>query len=76
MAERLANKIKDLTPAGLDYVFFTVSGSEAADTTLKLARAYWRAKGKGTKTRLIGREKGHQGGNFGGIPVGVKMPER
>ncbi len=43
----LANKIKALTPAGLDYVFFTGSGSEAADTSLKMARAYWRAKGRG-----------------------------
>ena len=67
---QLANKIKELTPAGLDYVFFTGSGSEAADTSLKLARAYWRAKGQGTKTRLIGREKGYHGVNFGGISVG------
>ena len=66
----LANKIKELTPAGLDYVFFTCSGSEAADTSLKIARAYWRAKGQGTKTRLIGREKGYHGVNFGGISVG------
>jgi beta-alanine--pyruvate transaminase len=66
----LANKIKDLTPAGLDYVFFTGSGSEAADTSLKMARAYWRTKGQGTKTRLIGREKGYHGVNFGGISVG------
>ena len=66
----LANKIKELTPPGLDYVFFTGSGSEAADTSLKLARAYWRAKGQGTKTRLIGREKGYHGVNFGGISVG------
>ncbi len=66
----LANKIKELTPAGLDYVFFTGSGSEAADTSLKMARAYWRAKGQGTKTRLIGREKGYHGVNFGGISVG------
>ena len=44
----LANKIKELTPAGLDYVFFTGSGSESADTSLKMARAYWRAKGQGT----------------------------
>jgi beta-alanine--pyruvate transaminase len=66
----LANKIKELTPAGLDYVFFTNSGSESADTSLKMARAYWRAKGKGTKTRLIGREKGYHGVNFGGISVG------
>ncbi|MEZ4401023.1 MAG: aspartate aminotransferase family protein [Kofleriaceae bacterium] len=66
----LANKIKALTPAGLDYVFFTGSGSESADTSLKMARAYWRAKGQGTKTRLIGREKGYHGVNFGGISVG------
>lgn len=66
----LANKIRSLTPEGLDYVFFTASGSEAADTALKMARAYWRAKGQGTKTRLIGREKGYHGVNFGGISVG------
>jgi beta-alanine--pyruvate transaminase len=66
----LANKIKELTPAGLDYVFFTGSGSESADTSLKIARAYWRAKGQASKTRLIGREKGYHGVNFGGISVG------
>lgn len=48
----LANKIKALTPAGLDYVFFTGSGSEAADTSLKMARAYWRAKGRAGKPAL------------------------
>jgi len=66
----LANKITALMPAGLDHVFFTGSGSESADTALKMARAYWRAKGQGTKTRLIGREKGYHGVNFGGISVG------
>ncbi|MTW01678.1 aminotransferase class III-fold pyridoxal phosphate-dependent enzyme [Duganella ginsengisoli] len=66
----LANRIKELTPAGLDYVFFTGSGSEAADTSLKMARAYWRAKGMASKTLLIGREKGYHGVNFGGISVG------
>src|SRR5258705_9633842 len=66
----LANKIKELTPAGLDHVFFCSSGSEAADTSPKIARAYWRAKGQGAKTKLIGREKGYHGVNFGGISVG------
>ena len=66
----LANKLKELTPAGLDYVFFTGSGSDAADTSLKMARAYWRAKGQASKTRLVGREKGYHGVNFGGISVG------
>ncbi len=66
----LANRLKELTPDGLDYVFFTGSGSESADTALKMARAYWRAKGQASKTRLIGREKGYHGVNFGGISVG------
>ena len=66
----LANRIKDLMPKGLDYVFFTDSGSEAADTALKMARGYWRARGQAGKTRLIGREKGYHGVNFGGVSVG------
>ncbi len=66
----LANRIKALTPAGLDYVFYTGSGSESAETSLKMARAYWRKKGMPTKTKLIGRAKGYHGVNFGGISVG------
>lgn len=66
----LANKIVEVTPAGLDYVFFAGSGSEAADTSLKMARAYWRTLGQAGKTRLIGREKGYHGVNYGGISVG------
>lgn len=69
-AFELANRIKELTPAGLDHVFFTGSGSESADTSLKIARAYWRKKGQGTKTKLIGRAKGYHGVNFGGFSVG------
>jgi len=69
-AFELANRIKELTPSGLDHVFFTGSGSESADTSLKMARAYWRKKGKGTKTKLIGRSKGYHGVNFGGFSVG------
>ncbi len=66
----LANRLCDFLPAGLDHVFFTGSGSESADTSLKMARAYWRAKGQGSKTRFIGREKGYHGVNFGGGSVG------
>ena len=66
----LANKIVEHMPAGLNRVFFTSSGSEAADTSLKMARAYWRLKGQGGKTRFIGRLKGYHGVNFGGISVG------
>ncbi|MFV8816406.1 aspartate aminotransferase family protein [Haliea sp. E17] len=66
----LANRIRQLTPEGLNYVFFTNSGSECADTSLKIARAYWRLKGQPSKTKLIGRAKGYHGVNFGGISVG------
>lgn len=69
-AFELAQRIRELTPANLDYVFFTDSGSECADTSLKMARAYWRLKGQASKTRLIGRTKGYHGVNFGGISVG------
>jgi len=69
-AFELASRIRELTPEGLDRVFFVNSGSEAADTSLKIARAYWRQKGLPGKTRLIGRAKGYHGVNFGGISVG------
>jgi beta-alanine--pyruvate transaminase len=69
-AFELANRIKALAPQTLDHVFFTSSGSEAADTALKIARAYWRHKGKPSKTKLIGRHKGYHGVNFGGMSVG------
>jgi beta-alanine--pyruvate transaminase len=72
----LANKLKELTPAGLDHVFFTGSGSECADTSLKMARASWRAKGQAGKTMMIGREKGYHGVNFGGISVGGLVANR
>jgi beta-alanine--pyruvate transaminase len=67
---RLAERIVQKMPAGLDRVFFVGSGSEAADTALKMARAYWRQKGHPSKTRLIGRAKGYHGVNFGGLSVG------
>lgn len=72
----LANAIKSITPDGLDHVFFTSSGSEAADTALKIARAYWRIKGQASKTLFIGREKGYHGVNYGGISVGGIGPNR
>lgn len=66
----LAREVADLAPAGLDRVFFTNSGSESADTALKIALAYHRARGEGQRTRLIGRERGYHGVNFGGMSVG------
>lgn len=70
LAFELADRIASFMPTGLDRVFFTNSGSEAADTALKIARAYWRAAGRPTKTRLIGRSRGYHGVNFGGTSLG------
>jgi beta-alanine--pyruvate transaminase len=69
-AFELASRVRALTPDGLDKVFLVNSGSEAADTSLKIARGYWRQKGMPSKTRLIGRAKGYHGVNFGGTSVG------
>ena len=69
-AFELAERLVALSPASLDHVFFTNSGSESVDTALKIALAYQQLRGKGQKQRLIGREKGYHGTGFGGISVG------
>ena len=69
-AFELAERLVQLTPDKLTKVFFTNSGSEAVETALKMAIGYHRARGEGTRTRLIGRERGYHGVNFGGITVG------
>jgi beta-alanine--pyruvate transaminase len=66
----LAQRLTEILPAGFDQVFFANSGSEAVDSALKIALAYHRARGEGSRTRLIGREKGYHGVGFGGISVG------
>jgi beta-alanine--pyruvate transaminase len=70
LAFEAASRIAALAPEGLNHVFFANSGSEAMDTALKIALAYWQTQGKGQKTRLIGRERGYHGVGFGGISVG------
>ncbi len=69
-AFQLSEKITEFMPEGFNRVFYTGSGSESADTSLKIARAYWRKKGLSSKTKLIGRARGYHGVNFGGISVG------
>jgi len=69
-AFELANRLIDIAPQGMEHVFYTNSGSEAVDTALKIALAYHRARGEGSRTRLIGRERGYHGVGFGGISVG------
>ena len=66
----LANKLVEITPEDMNHVFFTNSGSESVETALKIAIAYQRMRGQASRTRLIGRERGYHGVNFGGISVG------
>ena len=73
---RLAERIADVAPADLNRVFFTNSGSEAVDTSLKIALAYHRLNGNASRTRFIGREKGYHGVGFGGISVGGMVANR
>ncbi|MFS2222612.1 aspartate aminotransferase family protein [Pantoea sp. B65] len=67
---RLADKIANLMPGDLNHVFYTGSGSESADTAVKMARAYWRVKGQPAKTKLIGRARGYHGVNIAGTSLG------
>jgi beta-alanine--pyruvate transaminase len=75
-AFELAERLAALAPAGMNKVFFANSGSEAVETALKMALAYHRVRGEGTRTRLIGRERGYHGVNFGGISVGGMVGNR
>ena len=75
-AFRFADALATITPGGMDRVFFTGSGSEAVETALKIALAYQRAIGQASRTRLIGRERGYHGVNFGGISVGGMVNNR
>ncbi len=70
IAFQAAARLAEITPEGMDRVFFTNSGSESADTALKVALAYHRARGEAGRTRLIGRERGYHGVGFGGMSVG------
>jgi beta-alanine--pyruvate transaminase len=75
-AIELANRATAMAPDGINHCFFTNSGSESVDTALKIALGYHRARGEGNRTRLIGREKGYHGVNFGGMSVGGIVPNR
>jgi beta-alanine--pyruvate transaminase len=75
-AFELAERVTRLAPDGFSHCFFTNSGSESVDTALKIALGYHRARGEGNRTRLVGRERGYHGVNFGGISVGGMAPNR
>lgn len=69
-AFELATRLIELLPGHFNRIFFTNSGSESVDTALKIALAYQRLRGEGTRQRLIGRERAYHGVNFGGVSVG------
>src|SRR5207244_12397761 len=75
-AFELASRIAELAPAGLDHVFFCNSGSEAADSALKIAMAYHQNPGQGTSTSLIRRKRGYNGDYYGGPSVEVVVCDR
>ena len=75
-AFELANALVAIAPEGLNHVLYTNSGSESVETALKVALAYHRVKGEGSRFRLIGRERGYHGVNFGGISVGGIVTNR
>jgi beta-alanine--pyruvate transaminase len=75
-AFELANALVNIAPEGLNHVLYTNSGSESVETALKVALAYHRVKGDGSRFRLIGRERGYHGVNFGGISVGGIVTNR
>jgi beta-alanine--pyruvate transaminase len=75
-AFELSSRLTEMAPGGFDQVFFCNSGSEAVDTALKIALAYHRVRGEGSRTRLIGRERGYHGVGFGGISVGGMVGNR
>ena len=76
IAFQAAARLAETLPAPLERVFWTNSGSESADTALKIALAYHRARGEGQRVRLIGRERGYHGVGFGGMSVGGIGPNR
>jgi beta-alanine--pyruvate transaminase len=75
-AFELANALVSIAPEGMNHVLYTNSGSESVETALKVALAYHRVKGEGSRFRLIGRERGYHGVNFGGISVGGIVTNR
>jgi beta-alanine--pyruvate transaminase len=76
LAFEFASRLVDIAPQGMDHVFYTNSGSESVETALKMALAYHRVRGEGSRTRLIGRERGYHGVNFGGTSVGGIVSNR
>ena len=66
----LATKISKHTPGNLNRIFYTICGSTAVETAIKIAVAYHKARGEGHRFRFVGRERGYHGMNIGATSVG------
>jgi len=75
-AFELARRVANITPEGMDHVFFVNSGSESIDTALKIAMAYHRANGEGQRVRFVSRERAYHGVNIGGTSLGGMVRNR
>lgn len=66
----LATRIAKKTPEGINRIFYTICGSTAVETAIKISIAYHRAKGDSKRFRFVGRERGYHGMNIGATTVG------
>ncbi len=73
---QLATRVAELTPGDLNRIFFVNSGSEAVDSAMKIALAYWQAKGQGGRTMFVSRERAYHGVNFGGVSLSGMVNNR
>ena len=71
-ATRLAARLVELAPPGLQHVFFTDSGSVAVEVAIKMSLQYWRAQGSTTRTRLLTVRGGYHGDTFGAMAVSTR----
>ncbi len=68
-AVRLATRLAELTPDGLEHVFLTDSGSVAVEVAIKMSLQYWRARGRPERRRLLTVRGGYHGDTFGAMAV-------
>lgn len=69
-AAELAKLLSEITPEGLNHVFFTGSGSECNDTVIRMVRYYWNALGKENKKTIISRKNAYHGSTIAGASLG------
>ena len=76
LAFELARRVSQMTPAGLDHIFFVNSGSESVDTAMKIAYAYHYSRGEGQRQRFVSRERAYHGVNMAGVSLSGMIKNR